>query len=271
MIKRYEKETTLQDLKDIDGPFPLKGMKVLDVGCGGGLFTERLARLGADTLAIDASEENVKAAIMHASQDPHLNSLLENGKLEYRHAAVEDLNEPSSESQSLSAIKGQFDIVFAMEVVEHVADPQGFLRCLADIVKPGGHLILSTISRTPLARLVAISLAESPLIRLAPAGSHHYEKFIRPDEIINYFTEELKWPGPIDPISHTPGSEHQQAKLGNHLGRDQKSLRYNMEVRGTTYLPWLGEWKLFAPDDGKGAVQSLAKSCNYFFGARKPL
>lgn len=72
---------------------------------------------------------------MHASQDPHLNSLLENGKLEYRHAAVEDLNEPSSESQSLSAIKGQFDIVFAMEVVEHVADPQGFLRCLADIVK----------------------------------------------------------------------------------------------------------------------------------------
>lgn len=102
-------------------------------------FSQRLARLGADTLAIDASEENVKTAIMHASQDPHLNSLLENGKLEYRHAAVEDLNSNNGTTTSSSSDsqinKEEFDIVFAMEVVEHVADPQGFLRCLADIVK----------------------------------------------------------------------------------------------------------------------------------------
>ena len=168
MVKRYEEGTTMQDLLSVDGPFPLKGMKVLDVGCGGGLFTEvrsthvffppfplhpirrsnqllcvvqRLARLGAKTLAVDASEENVKAAIMHASQDPHLASMLENGQLEYKHAAVEDLvsssTAVSADSATITVIdmKDQFDIVFAMEVVEHVADPQGFLRCLSEIVK----------------------------------------------------------------------------------------------------------------------------------------
>lgn len=234
---------------------------------------------------------------MHASQDPHLASMLENGTLEYRHAAVEDLLASSTTTgpSSNSLTKEQFDIVFAMEVVEHVADPQGFLRCLSEIVKvcsrwltelpflawetnsfpvseqPGGHIILSTISRTPLARLVAISLAESPLIRLAPAGSHTYEKFVRPDELITFFTEELGWPGPSSSSLLSGAPPLDNSSTNNHLGKDQKSLRYDMEVRGTTYLPWKGEWQLFAPDDGKGVIQSLAKSCNYFFGARKPL
>lgn len=163
MVKRYEENSSLNDLLEIDGPFPLKGMKVLDVGCGGGLFTEvrlsflpfhtsykklirlytciqRLARLGANTLAVDASEKNVKAAQMHASQDPHLASMLENGTLEYRHAAVEDLlaaptDTTTGPASNTTSTKEQFDIVFAMEVVEHVADPQGFLRCLSEIVK----------------------------------------------------------------------------------------------------------------------------------------
>lgn len=266
---------------------------------------QRLARLGADTLAIDASEENVKAAIMHASQDPLLSTKLDNGTLEYRASAVETLTNgyttvsPDAQVNYSSDLKaeqekeffGSFDVVFAMEVVEHVADPKGFLRCLADLVKvcldskyisiarhrwlialfqqPGGHIILSTISRTPLARLVAITLAESPLIRLAPAGSHTYSKFIRPEEIMTFFEDELNWPGPSS--SSISASAAEVGNLGNHLGQEQKSLRYNMEVRGTTYLPWAGEWKLFPADDGKGVVQDLAKSCNYFFGARKPV
>lgn len=136
-------------------------------------------------------------------------------------------------------------------------------------MQPGGHIILSTISRTPLARLVAISLAESPLIRLAPPGSHTYDKFIRPDELITFFTEELGWPGPTSASLINNGSLSNSTD--NHLGKERKSLRYDMEIRGTTYLPWTGEWQLFAPDDGKGVIQNLAKSCNYFFGARKPL
>jgi polyprenyldihydroxybenzoate methyltransferase/3-demethylubiquinol 3-O-methyltransferase len=138
-------------------------------------------------------------------------------------------------------------------------------------LQPGGHLILSTISRTPLARLVAITLAESPLIRLAPAGSHTYEKFIRPDEIINFFTEELKWPGPSPSTLNRPSGLSGHQEEDNHLSPEHKSLRYDMEVRGTTYFPWKGEWLLFNADDGKGVMQNLAKSCNYFFGARKPL
>lgn len=151
------------ELLKIQGPRFLQGKRVLDVGCGGGLFAEvraalltcqtghvqahplasrysqRLARLGATTVAIDASEENVKTAIVHASQDPHLFSLMESGQLQYRASAAENLlhaAEPT-ESSSTSASKEQFDIVCAMEVIEHVSDPPSFLRCLADLTKVG--------------------------------------------------------------------------------------------------------------------------------------
>ena len=105
---------------------------------------QRLARLGASTLAIDASAENVQTATLHASQDPYLLRLLESGQLEYRASAAENLIEsPSSSAQNHmadtagAAKQEQFDVVCAMEVLEHVSDPPGFLRCLADLTKVG--------------------------------------------------------------------------------------------------------------------------------------
>lgn len=102
-----------------------------------GVNFQRLARLGGRTLAIDASEENVQTATLHASQDPHLLSLLESGQLEYRASAVETLGKPldGQEGDSSEMPPEQFDVVCAMEVLEHVSDPQGFLRRLAELTK----------------------------------------------------------------------------------------------------------------------------------------
>jgi len=149
-----------------------------------------------------------------------------------------------------------------MEILEHVSDPQAFLRCIAALTKPGGQLILSTIARTPLAKVVTIGLAESPLLNYAPKGSHTYAKFIKPSEIDNFFIHELGWPQQRS-ITTGPGSD-------GHLTPDQRSLRYNMETRGTTYLPWKGEWTLLGKDDPeRGLVGDLEKSVNYFWAARK--
>lgn len=202
-----------------------------------------------------------------------------NGNLEYRNCAAEDLLPGPDKSTE------QFDIVFAMEILEHVDDPQNFLRCIADLTKvckativiysssdcynvqPGGHIILSTISRTPLAKFLTINFAESPLVGFAPAGSHTYEKFIKSSELVNFFRSELGW-GASRPVS--PASES-ATSYANDLNSRHRSLRYDMEVRGTTYLPWKGEWTLFPKDQPQSLRAELTKSCNYFFGARKPL
>lgn len=125
-------------------------------------------------------------------------------------------------------------------------------------------MILSTIARTPLARALAIGLAESPLVRLAPAGSHTYSKFILPSELENFVRNELGW-GSAQAAASTV-----QGHRSGHLTPVQKSRNYKIEVRGTTYLPWQGEWTLLRRDDGS-ALSTLSKSVNYFFGARKPL
>ncbi|KDE08322.1 hypothetical protein MVLG_01363 [Microbotryum lychnidis-dioicae p1A1 Lamole] len=201
----------------------LDGFSVLDVGCGGGIFAESLARLGATTTAIDASEINIKTATLHASLDDHLTH---RSKLEYRHCAAEDLVQEGK----------QFDIVCAMEVVEHVEDPRAFLGCLAQLTKPGGHLLLSTISRTPLAHLLTITLAEN-LLRFVTPGTHTYSKYIKPSELQHFFESDLGWPRGI------------------------------MERRGCVYDPLKGDWRLF----GMGEWGGLAEGVNYFAGIRKPL
>jgi 2-polyprenyl-6-hydroxyphenyl methylase/3-demethylubiquinone-9 3-methyltransferase len=132
-----------------------------------------------------------------------------------------------------------------------------------ELNKPGGHLILSTIARTPLARLLAIDFAESPLIRLAPAGSHTYSKFVLPSELESFFRDELQW------TISTPSTAERSVPQG-HLTPDQISPRHQLEARGTTYLPWKGEWSLLQKDHG-GISAKLSKSVNFFFGARKPL
>ena len=145
---------------DEQGFKPLAGKRALDVGCGAGLLAEPLARLGAEVTAIDAAEELIEAARTHAAG--------QNLEIDYRAAPVEDT-------------EGQFDLVTAMEVIEHVADPQAFLRSLAARLAPGGLLILSTPNATGWSKLMMITLAEG--LGRIPKGTHDFDKFISPDRM----------------------------------------------------------------------------------------
>jgi 2-polyprenyl-6-hydroxyphenyl methylase/3-demethylubiquinone-9 3-methyltransferase len=139
---------------------PLDGKTALDVGCGGGLLAEPLARLGAQVTAIDAAGEVIAVARDHAAG--------QGLAIDYRHAAVEDLD-------------GSFDLVTSMEVIEHVADPRAFLDSLAARLAPGGLLVLSTPNRTARSRLLMITIAEG--LGQIPKGTHDHGKFITPDEM----------------------------------------------------------------------------------------
>lgn len=143
---------------------PLKGLKLLDVGCGGGLLSEPLARLGAAVTGLDAAEPNVKAASLHAEQSGLA--------IDYRHTSVEALAEQPA----------RFDAVLNMEVVEHVADIGAFLDASAKLVRPGGLMFLATLNRTPKAFLMAIVGAEY-LLRWLPRGTHDWRRFRRPSEL----------------------------------------------------------------------------------------
>lgn len=143
---------------------PLQGLKVLDVGCGGGLLCEPLARLGAEVTGLDAAEKNIKVAGLHAAESGL--------KIDYRHGSVEALAEG----------KARFDAVLNMEVVEHVADVDSFLAASATLVRPGGLMILATLNRTPKAFLLAIVGAEY-LLRWLPRGTHDWRRFLRPSEL----------------------------------------------------------------------------------------
>lgn len=143
----------------------LAGRDVVDVGCGGGLLAEAMARAGARVVGLDLAEEVLHIAQLHA-----LESRVE---LSYRLESAE---------QHAVAHAGRYDVVTCMEMLEHVPDPAVTLRALADLARPGGHVFVSTINRTPRAYLRAVLGAEY-LLRLLPRGTHSYEKFIRPSEL----------------------------------------------------------------------------------------
>lgn len=143
----------------------LTGTKALDVGCGGGLLSEALARAGAQVTAIDLAPNLLKVARLHG---------LESGvKVEYRQLAVEALAEE---------MPGQFDVVTCMEMLEHVPDPGAIVGACARLLKPGGRLFLSTLNRTPAAFALAIVGAEY-VARLLPKGTHQYRDFLKPAEM----------------------------------------------------------------------------------------
>ena len=144
---------------------PLSGLRLLDVGCGGGLVAEPMRRLGCDVVAIDASERNIKTAIVHAREHRLV--------IDYRAATVEALRD---------AGEAPFDIVLNLEVVEHVADPAAFLARSAALTKPGGMMIVATINRTLKAFALAKVGAEYVLGWL-PRGTHDPAKFLKPDEV----------------------------------------------------------------------------------------
>ena len=153
----------------IDGIAPLKARRVLDVGCGGGILADSMARKGAEVLGIDLAEKALKVAQLHALEADTPN-------VEYREIGAEAL---------AAAQPATFDVVTCMEMLEHVPDPRSVVRACAELVKPGGWVFFSTINRNAKAFLFAIVGAEY-LLNLLPRGTHEYAKLIRPSELAAY-------------------------------------------------------------------------------------
>ncbi|MET0270449.1 MAG: bifunctional 2-polyprenyl-6-hydroxyphenol methylase/3-demethylubiquinol 3-O-methyltransferase UbiG [Sphingomonas sp.] len=186
---------------DADGFSPLAGRRALDVGCGAGLLAEPLARLGANVTALDAAPESIAVARVHAEG--------QGLSIDYRAAGVETLGDE------------RFDLVTAMEVIEHVVDPAAFTRALARVLGPGGLLIVSTPNRTALSRLAMISLAEG--VGQIPRGTHDWDKFITPEEMTVLLTSAGLTVTDTTGIAFSPSR-------GLHLS-DSLTLNYVMTAR----------------------------------------
>lgn len=153
----------------IQAQIDLSDKKVIDIGCGGGILTESMARLGAETTGIDMSTEAIKVAQAHANQASP-------GKITYQITTAETMAEQFPNS---------FDVVTCMELLEHVPDPISLIKACATLVKPNGHIFFSTINRNPKAYLFAIIGAEY-LLNMLPKGTHDYAKFIQPSELASW-------------------------------------------------------------------------------------
>ena len=153
----------------IDGIAPLKGQRVLDVGCGGGILADAMARKGAEVLGIDLAEKSLKVAQLHA---------LEAGtsQITYRLVAAEAL---------AAEMPGQFNVITCMEMLEHVPDPASVVQACARLAKPGGWVFFSTINRNPKSFLMAILGAEY-VLNLVPRGTHEYARLLRPSELARF-------------------------------------------------------------------------------------
>lgn len=201
-------------------------------------------------MAIDASAHNIAIAQTHAAADPLLpfvgpdgerKNKTAPGRLEYRHTSAE----------ALRAAGETFDVVCSMEVLEHVDQPGEFLKCLGDMVRPGGHIVLSTISRTPLAQLLTITLAED-VLRLVTPGTHTYSKYVRPEELKRYFAKEMGGVGVWE--RNEDASDVAEGQVGS--------------TQGIMYDPLGGRWRLWpAPEGTLG--KSMGEIVNYMFHAKK--
>jgi len=163
--------------RDLSAERPFEGLRLLDIGCGGGLLSEPMARLGATVVGADAAAGNLPVAQLHAEKSGLV--------IDYRHTTAESLAEAGE----------QFDVVLNMEVVEHVSDPQGYMTACQMLLKPGGLMIASTINRNPKSYMMAIVGAEV-IMRWVPKGTHEWKKFITPDEL--YALIEKAGLSPVD-------------------------------------------------------------------------
>ncbi|QSL65762.1 hypothetical protein MERGE_000040 [Pneumocystis wakefieldiae] len=188
---------------------------VLDVGCGGGILSESLSRLGAlSVLGIDMSSKAIEVAQIHQKKDPCLTNLI------YRKTTAEALlNEEK-----------QYDLITAMEIIEHVNHPRAFISTLFDLLKPGGFLILSTIEKTLLSFFLTIIIAER-LLQLVPNSTHTWSKFIKRSEIKTWV------------------SQYPDVSI--------------IDCRGVIFLPWKDEWKVMDQN------ATWAQQCNYFMAIQK--
>ncbi|SFL82470.1 bifunctional 2-polyprenyl-6-hydroxyphenol methylase/3-demethylubiquinol 3-O-methyltransferase UbiG [Rugamonas rubra] len=155
-------------LEWINARAPLAGKKVIDIGCGGGILSESMARKGAIVTGIDLSEKALKVADLH--------SLESGAQVRYKLIAAEDMAAQEA---------GQYDVVTCMEMLEHVPDPAAIVRAAASLVKPGGQVFFSTLNRNAKAYLFAVIGAEY-LLRMLPKGTHDYDKFITPAELSQF-------------------------------------------------------------------------------------
>ncbi len=161
----YIKEDIIKTFRLEISKTPLKNIKILDVGCGGGLLSEPMCRLGAEVTGIDASDKNIKVAKIHSKKN--------NLKIDYICSSPEKLN-----------IKNKFDVILNMEIVEHVEDLNFFLKSCSNLLKKDGIMFVATLNRTLKSYLFAIVGAEY-ILRWLPIGTHEWEKFVKPEELIS--------------------------------------------------------------------------------------
>ena len=161
----YIKENIIETFKLNKKNSPLQNIKILDIGCGGGLLSEPMCRLGADVTAIDASEKNINIAKIHSKKN--------NLKINYICASPEKLK-----------IKDKFDVILNMEIVEHVEDMDFFLKSCSKLLKKKGIMFVATLNKTLKSYIFAIVGAEY-VLRWLPIGTHEWEKFVKPEELIS--------------------------------------------------------------------------------------
>lgn len=184
---RFIRETAEQHFGIAPGKVkPLEGLRLLDIGCGGGLVCEPMARLGASVTGVDASEANIKTALTHAQE--------EGLQIDYRAGTAEGL---------IDAGEPPFDMVLNLEVVEHVADPAQFLKDTASLVRPGGLMIVATLNKTAKALATAVVGAEYVLGWL-PRGTHDWSKFLPPETVRDALTEGGLEPEAAIGVSYAP-------------------------------------------------------------------
>jgi 2-polyprenyl-6-hydroxyphenyl methylase/3-demethylubiquinone-9 3-methyltransferase len=181
--------------RDAKARRPFEGLRLLDIGCGGGLLCEPMTRLGFHVVGVDASERNIGTASAHAAE--------QGLEIDYRASTAEDL---------VAAGEPAFDLILNMEVIEHVADPGEFLRSCAQLLAPGGLMIVATLNRTLKAFALAKVGAEY-VLRWLPAGTHDWSKFLKPEEVRGFLAQEpLAVDGPygvvFDPLSGRWSQSH---------------------------------------------------------------
>lgn len=184
---KFIKEKIIEHFGLIQSASPLNNLKLLDVGCGGGLLTVPLGRLGANILGIDVTEKNIKIANAYKDQ----NNL--GGNINFLHSSLEALEKDDK----------RYDVVLAMEVIEHVEDIELFLRSCINLLSPGGLIFLATLNKTIKSYMLAIVGAEY-ILRWLPVGTHDWNKFLPPEEIISYLTKHKTRIKDVTGITYNP-------------------------------------------------------------------